>query len=81
MSATIAHVAIRSERDLVYARQRTRLIAELLGFDRNDQTRLSTAVSEIARNAYLYAGGGEVEFFVESTPPPQIFAVTAGLLT
>ncbi len=30
-----------------------------------DQTRISTAVSEIARNAFNYAGGGRVEYLVE----------------
>ena len=59
MSTDVATVAINDEEDVVYARQRARLIAELLGFDRTDQTRISTAVSEIARNAYQYGGGGE----------------------
>ena len=44
------------------ARQRARQIAALLGFDGQDQTRIATAVSEIARNAFRYAGGGKVEF-------------------
>lgn len=76
MSAAIARVEIRYEQDVVYARQRARRIANLLGFDRNDQTRISTAVSEIARNAYRYGGGGEVEFMLEGTAPSQVFAVT-----
>ena len=42
------------------ARQRARQIAGLLGFDAQDQTRIATAVSEIARNAHQYAGGGRV---------------------
>ena len=42
------------------ARQRARDVAELLGFDRLEQTRIATAVSELARNAHRYAGGGEV---------------------
>jgi signal transduction histidine kinase/CheY-like chemotaxis protein len=76
MSMVITRVEIRYEQDVVYARQRARLISELLGFDRNDQTRVSTAVSEIARNAYQYGGGGWVEFFVDGTAPDQILAVT-----
>src|SRR5713226_9282493 len=76
MSAAIIRVEIRDELDVVHARQRARLIAEILGFDRNDQTRLSTAVSEIARNAYQYAGGGDVEFLVEGVAPSQLFAIT-----
>ena len=76
MSMAITRVEIRYEQDVVHARQRARLIAELLGFDRNDQTRLSTAVSEIARNAYQYGGGGEVEFLVNGEAPLPVFAVT-----
>lgn len=57
-------VRIQSEPDVVVARQRARQLAELLGFDRQDQVRLATATSEIARNAFQYAGGGRVEFFV-----------------
>ncbi|MCX6071810.1 MAG: response regulator [Chloroflexi bacterium] len=76
MSTVITQVEIRYEQDVVYARQRARLIAELLGFDRNDQTRISTAVSEIARNAYQYAAGGQVEFLVEGRMPPHLIAVT-----
>jgi signal transduction histidine kinase/ActR/RegA family two-component response regulator len=53
---------IRFERDVVQSRQRARQIAALLGFDSQDQTRIVTAVSEVARNSYQYAGGGKVEF-------------------
>ena len=35
------------------------------GFDANDQTRMATAVSEIARNAYPLRGGGQAEFLVD----------------
>jgi len=69
MRSVIARVDVRYERDVVYAHQRARLIAGLLGFDRNDQTRISTALSEIARNALQYAGGGEVEFAFEDGAP------------
>ncbi|UBF23818.1 response regulator [Kovacikia minuta CCNUW1] len=55
---------IRYEQDVVQARQRTRDLAEQLGFDAQDQTRLATAVSEIARNAFQYAKGGMVKFYV-----------------
>jgi signal transduction histidine kinase/CheY-like chemotaxis protein len=55
-------VEIRCVRDVASARQRTRQIAGLLGFDTQDQVRLATAASEVARNAYQYAGGGRAEF-------------------
>src|ERR1700682_4528719 len=75
MSFSILSVSIRSEYDTVAARQRARQIARLLGFDRQDQTRISTAVSEIARNAFNYAGGGRVECLIEGRAAPQLFLI------
>ena len=62
MTKPILTVELRFEHDVVLARQRARQIAGLLGFDTQDQTRIATAVSEMARNAFQYAGGGRVEF-------------------
>ncbi len=53
------------ENDVVLVRQKARTIAAALKFDSQDQTRIATAVSEIARNAFQYAGGGRAEFSVE----------------
>src|SRR5579859_2732163 len=75
MSLRILSVNISSERDTVAARQRARQIARLLGFDSQDQTRISTSVSEIARNAFNYAGGGKVEFQLEGRTAPQLFLI------
>ena len=75
MSVPILSVAIHSEHDTVTARQRARQIARLLGFDEQDQTRISTAVSEIARNAFNYANGGRVEYLLEGRTAPQLFIV------
>lgn len=55
---------VRSEQDVMLMRQRARQVADLLGFDAQDQTFVTTAVSEIARNAVQYAGGGRVEFLL-----------------
>src|ERR1700722_2502303 len=63
------------EHHVVAPRQRTRQIAALLGFDTQQQTRLPTAVSEIARNAFQYAKGGAGEFSVEGQTAPQIFVI------
>jgi signal transduction histidine kinase/CheY-like chemotaxis protein len=68
-------LAIRYERDVVLARQRARQIAGLLGFDVQDQTRIATAVSEIARNAFTYAHGGKVAFELEGTTVPQVLVI------
>jgi len=75
MAETILTLAIASERDTVAARQRARQIARLLGFETQDQTRISTAVSEIARNAFNYGGGGRVEYSIEGRTEPQLFII------
>jgi signal transduction histidine kinase/CheY-like chemotaxis protein len=72
----ILAVNIAREQDVVNARQRARQVAELLGFDGQGQTRIATAVSEIARNAFRYAGGGRVEFAVEGRSAPQLLLIT-----
>src|SRR5580698_10519927 len=75
MTPSILSVTIQREQDTVAARQRARQIARLLGFDSQDQTRISTAVSEIARNAFTYAGGGRVEYLLEGRTAPQLFII------
>ena len=62
-------LALRAERDVVAARQRSLQIARLLGFDTQDQVRIATAVSEIARNVVNYAGQGEIAFAVRAARP------------
>ena len=69
-------VAIRGGTDIVLARNRTRRLAELLGFDTQDQTRITTAVSEIVRNTYEYAAGGTLAFAVAGRPPAQLLEIT-----
>ena len=73
MNLPILSLTIHYEHDTVAARQRARQIARLLGFDSQDQTRIATAVSEIARNAFNYAGGGKVEYSLEGRTAPQLF--------
>jgi signal transduction histidine kinase/CheY-like chemotaxis protein len=72
VSRALLTVAVRDERGVVLARQRARQIAGLIGFDGQDQTRIATAVSEIARNAFEYARGGDVEFRLEGATSPQL---------
>lgn len=52
--------ALRTSEDVVLMRQKVREHATSLGFSLVDQTKLVTAASELARNAVIYAGGGEV---------------------
>ena len=51
---------IQNEYDIVKAKQIVRQFAKDAGMGIVDQTRITTAVSELFRNMYLYAGGGEV---------------------
>ena len=53
-------VAIRTESDVVRARQTVRLWAQDVGFTLVDTTKLVTAASELARNTYDHGGGGEM---------------------
>jgi signal transduction histidine kinase len=64
-SIALVSVAISREHDLVIVRQRARDIARLLGLADSDVTRVTTAVSEVSRNAYEYANGGRVSFTIE----------------
>jgi signal transduction histidine kinase len=72
----LSSISLHFEYDLVAARRRARQIAELLGFEEQDQTRIATVTSEIARNALRYAGGGRVEFGVDSRNGTQALTIT-----
>jgi signal transduction histidine kinase/DNA-binding response OmpR family regulator len=67
-------VRLRQERHVVQARQRAREIAAILGFEHQEQIRLATATSELARNAFRYAHEGMVEFLVRDNKP-QLFEI------
>jgi len=62
---------LQHDHDVVTARQRTVHIAQLLGFDTSEQTRIATAISEIARNGFSYAVGASVLFMVDDQAQPQ----------
>src|SRR5258708_93505 len=53
-------VAVRSDTDVMLARQRARRLAQPLRFSSSELTLIATAISEIARNIVSYAGGGTV---------------------
>jgi signal transduction histidine kinase/CheY-like chemotaxis protein len=76
MNPRLLLISIGAETDIVLVRKRTRRLAELIGFEAQDQTRITTAVSEIARNAFEYAGGGQVEFGLTSSKAPQTFVIS-----
>jgi signal transduction histidine kinase/ActR/RegA family two-component response regulator len=76
MEMRVFDLHLQSEREVVMARQRSRQVAQMLGFPAQDQTRIATAVSEIARNAFRYAGCGHVEFAIAGEAAPQSLLIT-----
>jgi serine/threonine-protein kinase RsbT len=70
-------VAIRSDADVVTARQEARAMGAGLGFSSTDLTLLATAISELARNITTYAGEGEVSLRVLENSGRQGIEVVA----
>ncbi|MFC5870192.1 anti-sigma regulatory factor [Aquincola agrisoli] len=53
---------VRSENDIVAARQFVRKLSQQAKFSLVDQTKFVTAASEIARNTLVYGGGGDMHW-------------------
>ena len=53
-------IPIRTDADIVAARQAARELAARLGFSRTDLTLIATAVSEVARNIVRFAHSGQI---------------------
>jgi serine/threonine-protein kinase RsbT len=53
---------LRSQHDIVIARQTVRRLSQELGFSLVDQTKMVTAASELARNTLTYGGGGTMHW-------------------
>src|SRR5690349_17128070 len=75
MSIRILTVNIKSELDVVGARQRARQIANICGFNNREQVSIATAVSELARNIFNYVGSGKIYFAIEGTTAPQVLTI------
>jgi serine/threonine-protein kinase RsbT len=58
---------LRSEHDIVLARQMVRKLTQELKFSLVDQTKMVTAASELARNALIYGKGGTMHWEVLQT--------------
>jgi anti-sigma regulatory factor (Ser/Thr protein kinase) len=65
MRHPLLELELANDRDMIAARQRARQVSALLDFDAQDQVRIATAVSEVARNAVRHGGGGRIEFALE----------------
>jgi len=75
MALNLFNFDIRYEHDVVLVRQKARTIAAALKFDAQDQTRIATAVSEIARNTFQYGGGGQAEFSITEKGQDKVLLV------
>lgn len=57
-------IPVQEELDIVTARQAGRELSRSLGFCIVDLTRITTAISELARNIILYAGTGTISISI-----------------
>ena len=55
---------VRTEQDIVMARQAVRRLSQELAFSLVDQTKMVTAASELARNTVIHGKGGTMEWSV-----------------
>jgi len=67
MVKIMVKIEIKEEYDIVTARVSAKEEARKLGFGIVDQTRIATAVSELARNIVDYAGEGVIEINIVRT--------------
>ncbi|MDD0843544.1 ATP-binding protein [Pseudomonas sp. Gutcm_11s] len=68
----IATIHIREETDVVTCRQSAKRIAGWLELSQLEQIRFATAVSELARNVYQYAGEGAFHFDLAENAAGQL---------
>ena len=64
MQELIEVINLKDESDIIRARTRAKNISDMLGFKYMDQTRIATAVSELARNAVNFAGKDAIPIFI-----------------
>jgi len=57
---TTTTLSVRLESDILAARQHGREVAEQVGFGGSDLALIATAISEVARNIVVHAGGGAI---------------------
>jgi serine/threonine-protein kinase RsbT len=70
-------VPIKSERDIVVARQKGRALARGFGFSLGDATLIATAISELARNIIAYAREGTITMNVIDTSKREGLLIVA----
>jgi signal transduction histidine kinase len=63
---TLLTLAIGGDLEIIGSRLRARQIAALCGFSNQDQIRIATTVSELARTSFNYAPGGTIRFLLRA---------------
>jgi signal transduction histidine kinase len=71
----ILALPLNSELDVIASRLRARQVALICGFATQDQARIATAVSELARNLINNASGGQVRFALSAADARQFLVV------
>lgn len=67
---------LKSDHEIVMARQAVRRMTQQLSFSLVDQTKFVTAASELARNALIYGGGGTLSWEILDSPPRRGLRLT-----
>lgn len=70
-------VKIENEQHIVQARSLTRNVAKELGFNKLDENRITTVVSELARNIYLYSTEGHIQIETKVSGHIKTVVITA----
>jgi signal transduction histidine kinase len=76
-STRLGEIYVRREADTIKVRDRVRRLAREMGFDPTTQIKITTAVSEITRNIYEYAGSGAISLAVAERGEDLGLRVTA----
>lgn len=70
-------VPVRTDADIIMARQQGRELAAEMGFTATELTVIVTAISELARNIVRYANRGEIRLRVEKNHRSSALVVVA----
>ncbi|GAB7040969.1 MULTISPECIES: sensor histidine kinase [Catenuloplanes] len=75
----LLRMALRREHDIFVIRQRGREVAAAVGLEHQDQIRLATALSDVARLLLPVPGDADVAFVaLTATPPRLVVEIVAG---
>lgn len=78
-SHPLLQMALRVEQDIFLVRQRGREVATAVGLEHQDQVRIATALSEVARDLLRSVGGADITFAVVFDEAAGRFVLRADL--